>query len=452
MADIARQSALTILNTLDRKNLTLDMVMGDFTSGNTSLVKRDLSLINALVYGVIRWKGHIDHIIAYFSKMPIEKINPEIMNILRLGVFQLKFMDKIPDSAAVNTSVELAKKAGPVWVVKFVNGILRNTARNMDSVSYPDPKTNSALSISINKSFPTWLVQKWLNRFGEDETLLLCDSLNKIPEITVRVNTLKTDINSLLEALTPHVKDITISKYAKHGVSFTHPDMAIHQLDPFKHGWFQVQDEAAQLVTDILSPLPGERILDACSGLGGKTGHIAQAMNNHGEIIAIDNDAKKLTSLNLDMQRLGVSIVKTMQIDLNDEFNSDKFGLFDRILLDAPCSGMGVIRRNPDSKWILSKKNLNRYKQRQVRFLCALTKFLKPKGVLAFSVCSTEPEENEAVIDAFLQVHPDFMVGCDNQRINEELFPLKNSRGFYTSFPHLHNMDGFFITRLKQKI
>lgn len=450
MADLARESALTILNTLDKKKLTLDTVMNDFNEGKIQLVKRDQSLVNALVYGVIRWRGHLDHIIGHFSKTPLQKISPEILNTLRLGIFQLKFLSRIPESAAVNTSVELAKKNGPVWVVKFVNGVLRNAARGMDTVPFPDASENWTLSVSLNKSFPTWLVQKWVNRFGEQETLHLCDHLNSIPEISVRTNTLKTDRETLAKALTPHVQDLTFTDYSPDGLSFTHPDQAIFHLPPFKEGWFQVQDEAAQLVGQLLSPCPGERILDACSGLGGKTGHLAQLMKNRGEIIALDNDPKKLACLNLDMKRLGVSIVKTQITDLDTALDTDKMGQFDRILVDAPCSGMGVIRRNPDSKWSLTKNNLNRYKKRQIRFLCAVSELLKPSGILVYAVCSIEPEENEAVIDSFLHKHPDFSIIQDNENVNDKTATLKNSKGYYVSFPHIHRMDGFFMVRLKR--
>jgi 16S rRNA (cytosine967-C5)-methyltransferase len=193
MADLARESAFNILHHLHRKQLTLDTVMNDFTEGKVKLDKRDLGLVQAIVYGVIRWRLHLDHIIGHFSKTPLEKISPEILNILRMGIYQIKFMSKIPESAAVNTSVELAKKNGPVWVVKFVNGVLSNAARQMDSVPFPDKDSNLTLSIALQYSFPTWLVQRWLNRFGDQQTICLCERLNSIPEISIRTNTLKTD-------------------------------------------------------------------------------------------------------------------------------------------------------------------------------------------------------------------------------------------------------------------
>jgi 16S rRNA (cytosine967-C5)-methyltransferase len=449
MSNTARESALCILNTLDKKPLTLDTVMNDFTEAHPKLDKRDQALVHALVYGVLRWRGNLDHVIGHFSKTPLDKINPEILNILRMGVFQIRFLSKIPESAAVNTSVELAKKNAPAWVVKFVNGVLRTVVRTPE-VPFPDPEQNLSLSISLTRSFPIWLVQKWLDRFGEEETVTLCDHLNTIPEISIRVNRLKTDRDALKQALSPHVTDLTETLCSPDGLSFHHPDRPIFLLPTFAEGGFQVQDEGAQLVSLVLAPKPFERVLDACAGLGGKTGHLAQLMNNQGEILAIDHDPAKLTSLANDMTRLGVTLVETRAMDLEKPEHIESLGLFDRILLDAPCSGMGVIRRNPDSKWSLTKKNLNRYKKRQVRLLSTVSDLLKPGGLLVYAVCSTEPEENEAVIDSFLHSHPEIALVTDTEDLPEAVRPLRTLRGCLMSHPHRHHMDGFFIARLRR--
>ncbi len=450
MSDPARESALKILNTLDKKNLTLDLVLDDFTSKRQKLEKRDLSLINALVYGVIRWRGNIDYIIDHFSKSPLNKIHPEVLNVLRLGIFQIKFMTKIPESAAVNTSVNLAKNNAPLWVVKFVNGLLRNVVRNIDNIPFPAPEDNLTLSIATKKSFPTWLVQRWLNRFNRDETERLCDTINSIPEITFRTNTLKFDRNTLFESMQNEVGSSALTAISPFGISITHPEKSIPDFRQFKDGWFQVQDEAAQIVSMLLDPKAGERILDACAGLGGKTGHIAQIMGNNGEIVAIDNNQSKLDRLQAEMQRLGVSIVTTSMVDLDSPMPGNNLGLFDKILLDAPCSGIGVLRRNPDSKWALTKKNLNRYKKRQVRFLNNIKPLLKPDGIIVYAVCSTEPEEGKGVIDSFISNSPEFSILNDTCTFNS-LDELSDSTGFISTFPHLHNMDGFFTARLKNK-
>lgn len=448
MADIARESALKILNTLDKKRLTLDAVMDDFTQREQKLSRRDISLIHALVYGVLRWRGHLDHIIDHFSKKPLAKTKPEMLNILRLGIFQIKFLTRIPDSAAVNTSVNLSKKNFPPWGVKFVNGLLRNVVRNIDNVPFPDPEKNKTLAIAAQYSFPSWLVQRWLNRFGDEKTVMLCKAMNSVPGISIRTNTLKTNRNKLLDKIKDDISEYSLSLVSPYGISFTRPKKSIQDFQTFSNGWFQVQDEAAQIVSMIIAPQPGERVLDACAGLGGKTGHLAQLMENKGEIIASDHDPKKLKQLNSEMDRLGISIVKTKVLDLNSQIDKKELGQFDRILIDAPCSGMGVIRRNPDSKWAFSKKNLNRYKKRQIEFLSKVTELVKPGGCLVYAVCSTEPEENDAVINSFLHKHPEFDI---NKRIDDRLMHLTDKHGYITTFPHIHDMDGFFSVCLIRK-
>jgi 16S rRNA (cytosine967-C5)-methyltransferase len=221
-------------------------------------------------------------------------------------------------------------------------------------------------------------------------------------------------------------------------------------MDAFKKGWFQVQDEAAQLVSLLMDPQPGESVLDACAGLGGKTGHIAQLMENQGSIVALDIDSEKLTRLENQMARLGVSIVRAQHHDLKDGVAKQIGQPFDRILLDAPCSGLGVLRRNPDAKWDPSKKDLVRFAKRQIELLATLKPLLKVSGILVYAVCSIEPEENEAVIDSFLNRNPDFEIDAAPGILPSMLCDrLENKKGFKTH-PTFTDMDGFYMVRLKR--
>lgn len=432
----ARETALLILNTLDKTHKTLDSILEDILETN-DLSKRDRALVHALVYGVLRRRGHLNWLIGGFSKIPVNKIEARILNILRIGLFQIVYLDKIPVSAAVNTSVEMAKAFAAPWTVRFVNALLRKAVGEYKTVSFPDPDKDPIYALSVEKSFPKWLIERWAERFGIEETGKLCDAVNAIPPITVRTNTLKISRDDLLKALEEEAEQIRCTS-APEGISFFNPKTAIPDMKAFKEGWFQVQDEAAQRVTLLLDPHPGETVLDACAGLGGKTGHIARQMNNQGYIAALDHDERKLSRLKADMERLGISIVTTYVQDLNNShfslFTSHLNG-FDRILLDAPCSGLGVLRRNPDAKWSVSQKDLTRCKNRQIRFMNHIAPLLKPSGILVYSVCSTEPEENEEVIKAFLEQHPEF---------ETESQPLK-------TFPHIDNMDGFFALRMRKK-
>jgi 16S rRNA (cytosine967-C5)-methyltransferase len=225
---------------------------------------------------------------------------------------------------------------------------------------------------------------------------------------------------------------------------------SIPDLPAFKNGWFQVQDEAAQLVSLLLNPQPEESVLDACAGLGGKTAHLAQLMQNKGNIAAMDKDERKLHQLGLEMQRLGISIVDTTCLDLNIRLDTKQQGDFDRILLDAPCSGLGVLRRNPDIKWKSSESDLRRHAGVQKRFLENLAPLVKPNGILVYAVCSIEPEENETVINAFLKKYPEFVIDKSLGKLPETLHSLVEPATGFKTLPHLNHMDGFYFVRLKR--
>jgi len=450
MADEVRKTALNILNTLDKGYNTLDSLLEDVFREKTLFSKKDRAFLQALVYGVLRWRGRLDWIIDYFSKTRLNKIDPKVLNILRLGLFQIIYLDRIPVSAAVNTSVEMTKAVAAPWIVGYANGLLRNAVREYHHVTFPDVDKDPAKALATKKSFPKWLIKRWLDRFGLKETGLLCNAINTIPPITVRCNTLKTHREKLVKALEGYAEKIEITNYAPDGVFFFNPKISIPEIEAFEYGLFQVQDEAAQLVTLVLNPQPGETILDACSGLGGKTGHIAQIMKNRGRLVAMDKDENKLLRLESEMHRLGVSIVTTCIHDLCTPLNRKDFGTFDRILLDAPCSGLGVLRRNPDTKWRASQQNPAYCQKKQSLFLDNLAHLVKPLGVLVYAVCSMEPEENESVIKDFLNNHAQFAIEKRPAGLPFDACSLVTGNGYLKTFPHLSNMDGFFSVCMKR--
>jgi 16S rRNA (cytosine967-C5)-methyltransferase len=451
MADEVRKTALYILNALDKEDKTLDRLLEDVLRGKPHFSKKDRALLQALVYGVLRWRGRLDRIIDYFSKTRLNKINPMVLNILRLGLFQIIYLDRIPVSAAVNTSVEMTKAVAAPWIVGYVNGLMRNASRKYGDVVFPDVGKDPAKALATKKSFPEWLIKRWLDRLGLKETGSLCDAINTIPPITVRCNTLKTSREKLVKALEESAEKIGITNYAPDGVFFFNPKRSIPSIEAFKEGLFQVQDEAAQLVTLVLNPQPGEAILDACAGLGGKTGHIAQIMKNRGRLVAMDKDGNKLRRLESQMHRLGVSIVTTCIHDLSIPLNREQFGEFDRILLDAPCSGLGVLRRNPDAKWRVSQQTPSNCRKRQALFLDNLANLVKPSGILVYAVCSTEPEESESVIKDFLNKHDEFAIEKETTGLSFDACSLITPNGYLKTFPHLNNMDGFFSVCMKRK-
>ncbi len=447
----ARKTALYILNSLDKGNKTLDNILETFSDKTDLLSKRDRSLLNALVYGVIRWRGRLDYIIGHFSNTPLTRIDPKVLNIIRMGLFQIIYLSRIPVSAAVNTSVELAKSFAPPWVIGFVNAILRNADRKFEKVPFPDSKKDPVSAIAVQSSFPKWLIKRWLHRYGQKETAQLCDAVNSIPPITIRTNTLKATRENLLNSLKKEVEKIECTTYSPDGISFFKPNSSIPEIKSFKDGWFVVQDEAAQLVTLLLDVRPGDTVLDACAGLGGKTGHIAQIMKNKGTIFAIDKDERKLSRLASEMKRLGISIITPLTCDLEKPLNIKGFKLFDRILLDAPCSGLGVLRRNPDIKWTTSKNNLNYYKKKQLLFLNNLACLVKPSGILVYAVCSSEPEENEEVVKEFLSRHSEFETKTVSGLLPYGHTSVMSEDRYLKTLPHKNNMDGFFSVCFQKK-
>jgi len=445
-----RKAAWVILNTLDQGQRTLDTLMEGYSGGGQVDSRRDRALLQTLVYGVLRWRGRLDYIIAHFSSTRFDKINPKILNILRLGLFQIIYLDRIPDSAAVNTAVDMAKTSGAPWVVRYVNGLLRKTSREYRDVCFPDMGKNESAALAAGKSFPEWIINRWLHRYGQKNTAALCDAANSIPPITIRTNTLKISPRELLMELEGEVEHAEHTPYSPDGITFVNPATSIPKLSGFEAGWFQVQDEAAQLVSLLLDPKPGETVLDACAGLGGKTGHIAQLMKNKGAVVALDKDGAKLSQLEAAMQRLGISIVSTLCLDLEHGQAQVPAKCFDRILLDAPCSGIGVMRRNPDIKWHRSEKELSKNKARQVRLLMNLAHAVKPDGFLVYAVCSPEPEENEEVIHQFLKKHDNFIVHNHCGGLPNKISKMAVSQGFFKTFPYLTQMDGFFSVRLQR--
>ena len=446
----ARNTALNVLITLERGKQTLDGILDHISPRTGSLSRRDRSLFNALIYGVLRWRGRLDYLISHFSNTALKKIEPGVLNILRLGLFQIIYLDRIPDSATVNTSVELTRQIGASRAAGFVNALLRKAAVNYSSVVFPALQSDPVAFFSTAHSLPDWLARRWQQRYNPQTLIALCDTINSIPPITIRTNTLKATREQLILSLEGDVEHIKPASDTPDGITMNNLKRSIPDLPAFKNGWFQVQDEAAQLVSLLLNPQPEESVLDACAGLGGKTAHMAQLMQNKGSIAAMDKDEKKLQQLDTDMQRLGISIVRTYGHDLNSPLDTKQQGDFDRILLDAPCSGLGVLRRNPDIKWKSREAGLKRHADVQKRFLENLAPMVKPNGVLVYAVCSIEPEENEAVIDAFLKKHPKFVIDKRLGKLPETLHSMvKPATGFKT-LPLLNHMDGFYFVRLKR--
>ena len=427
----ARELSLKVLINFNRSNFTIDRILDDEKEDFSLLSLRDIALSKNLIYGVLRWQGKLDWIISVFSKTPLNKIDTEILSILRLGVYQITELDKIPVSAAVNTSVEMAKDFKKGRLKGFVNGVLRNISRNKDEIEFPQLEEDPVKYIVVNYSYPDWLVNRWIDQLGIDKTLEICSKINEIPQITIRPNSIKKESNNLSCILKEEVENLNFSEFSK-AISFTNPQKSIPELSGFQDGLFQVQDEAAQLVCEFLDPEPFDSVLDACAGIGGKTSTIAQFMNNKGDILAVDNVKFKLDILNNEMHRLGISIVKTEIADLSKNNITKKF---DKILIDAPCSGLGVLKRNPDAKWKLQPEFLENIRETQKEIIDSYSRMVKPGGQMVYATCSILPSENENQVKAFLKREE----GKDFKFIKDEKV-LPSKSGF----------DGFYMALLQK--
>ncbi len=449
-ASDARAAALAVLASLSKQDWTLDAALESF-SGRLALPDREQALFQAIVHGVLRWKGALDPVIAYFSSRPLDRLDPDVLNILRIALFQIRYLDKVPVSAAVNTAVELTRRTGRPQATGFVNALLRAAVSGPSEGSPPEPGVDPVGWLAQSRSFPLWLVSRWVKHMGLEKTTAFCDAQNEIPPITVRVNRLRVSRDRLLEALEAECGKVWSCRYSPDGVSLVNPKTSIPEMASFRQGWFQVQDEAAQLVTLLLDPRPGETVLDACAGLGGKTGHMAQQMQNQGQLLAWDSRADKLARLMSEMRRLGVGLVSAQRKNLEAPGIAGDRERFDRVLVDAPCSGLGVLRRNPDARWSTAEKDLPRHRRKQLRMLDGASQRVKPSGVLVYAVCSTEPEETESVVEAFLKSHPDFSAGTATADLPDPVRALMGKNDYLKTSPLEDQMDGFFAVRLEKR-
>ncbi|MCL5422323.1 MAG: 16S rRNA (cytosine(967)-C(5))-methyltransferase RsmB [Nitrospirae bacterium] len=432
-----RELALKALHEIWQRGRKPKDVLDDLSE---SLDKRDRAFLMELVYGVVRFRDTLDWALEDFLKKP-SGLGHDTLNNLRLAAYQMLFM-RVPHWAAVNEAVEMEKKEGRP---ELVNAVLRNVLRNLDSLleRLRDTKADKTVKyIATLTSHPRWLIKRWVKRFGEDVTMELAEANNRIPPLTLRVNTLKGMKQQVINELSKIGIEGEPTTYSPVGIKLK--GFHIYKEIFFLKGLIMVQDEASQLISYLLDPRPGERILDACAAPGGKTTHTAQLMQDSGEVVAVEFDRKRMERLRENIGHLGLSSIKAVQTDILEYSAKEPF---DRILLDAPCSALGVIRRNPDVKYRHKPQDLLRFKANQINILRHVSKFLKPGGIMVYSVCSTEPEEGEEVIKEFLKESGDFYI------IDTPLPFLKGfiKDGFLRTYPHMHDMDGFFGVRLCRK-
>lgn len=433
--DIARETALKALIKIDVENGYSNIVLDEYLNKyRDKLTNKDINLISEIVYGVITWKLSIDCVIQKYSKTKIKKMSGWVLNILRIGAYQILFLDRIPKSAAVNESVKLAKKYA-YKSSSLVNAILRKVEKE-DYENFKNIKDNVE-RISKMYSIPKWLVKELFKEYSLQIIEEICKASNEKPKTTIRINTLKTN----LQEIKKHFDENKINYEEIENEKFLNLKNIknIGELEEFKAGLFTIQDIGAGRICEILSPKENEKVLDACSAPGGKTTYIAEMMNNKGTIIACDIHSHRLKLVEENAKRLGIDIIKTCLKDAskcNEEFD-DKF---DKILLDVPCLGIGVMKRKPDIKWQRNEEDLKIIPQIQYNILEQSSKYLKIGGEVVYSTCSILKSENEDIINKFLE----------NQNVEKSRNDYKFILVSQEKILPKKNTDGFFIAKLKK--
>jgi len=447
-----RDLALRVLNGLTHRSPFSEDALNDLFQSHPDLDGREKAFVSHLVQGVLRWRLRLDWMISRSADFPMERITPSVLNILRLALFQIFFLDRVPESAAVNEAVKQAKRTQRRHVVSFVNGILRTLCREKGEIPFPDRKRDPLLFLSIFHSYPAWLVRKWVDEWGLEFTEALLEAGNRLPHLTVRTNSLKVDRETLIQKLQAEGVVAKPTAYSPQGVALDPFRGKPDRLTAFEQGLFQVQDQAAQLVSFLLAPQPGEAVLDVCAGFGGKTTHLAQLMKDQGSIVALGIRLRRLIGLSSTCKRLGIRCVVPVAADATRSLPSLFRCRFHRIMVDAPCSGLGVISRNPDAKWRKDKKDMERMAQLQRSILEGAAPLLLPEGRMLYVTCTLSREENEGVVSDFLENRSDLVLEDLRERAPEWALDLIDDQGFFRTFPHIHGMDGFFaasFTKIK---
>ena len=443
-----RYIAIEILCQWQERHLPVDRIMEQYISSIVLDDPRDRQLSMSLVYGVIRWQGYLDWVISDFSKHPLAKMKSRTLQSLRVGLFQLFFLDRVPPSAAINETVQALKDMKqPKWLVGFVNGILRNAERQRKTI--PTPFNNMSLPESALLSHPEWLIRRWKNRFGDALTTTICQSNNTIAPLCLRANTTLTTADILLKKISAAGLIAESGKYSPLAIKLINYHGPIINVPGFAEGLFQVQDEAAQLVSMLLGPLQkGKSYLDGCAGLGGKTSHLAQMLPAESKLVAIEPNGRRIKKLKENLVRLRLDTSVTIVEGAIDSLLPDFKNKFAGVLVDAPCSGLGVIRHHPDIRWNRTPEDLLRYQEMQSAILGSAAQLLAPEGVLVYATCSTEPEENEEVVEKFLAAHPRFLLSDCKDMLPQNGASLVDSMGFFRTLPGQGDLDGFFAARI----
>lgn len=410
---------------------------------SSNLTPKAKNLVCELVYGVVRRQRYLDALIDQLGKKKAQQQPPDLRIILHLGLYQLCYLNQVVGAIAVSSSVELTKKFGLAKLSGVVNGLLRNYQRLDTPLVLPEDPVQS---LGILHSFPDWLVAHWLDILGLEETTQLCQWFNQPPSLDLRVNILQSDRDTVASALTDYGLNVTKLDNVPQALRIEGSRGSIQQLPGYDSGWWSIQDSSAQLVTHLLNPQPGEKIIDACAAPGGKTTHIAELMGDTGEIWACDRSPQRLKKVQANAQRLQLKSISVHPLDSsNAQLSQDA----DAVLVDAPCSGNGTLHKRPDLRWRQIPEQIPALVSLQQQILNQGATWVKPGGRLVYATCTLNPAENEQIVHNFLANNPQWFIASPNSDF--PLAALVTPDGWLKIWPHRQQMDGFFMVRFDQK-
>ena len=452
----SRQIAFLTLRDIYRRGAFADVALDKWLrkvqrQAETQFHSADKRLATELVYGCVRRMRSLDALIDLLAKKPADKQPPDLRTILHLGLYQLRYLDRLPSAAVVDTTVQLTKANGMKGLAGFVNGLLRQYLRQAEAgtiagrlIAANGLNSATGQHLGIVHSYPDWIVANWLEQLGLEETEQLCQWFNQSPSIDLRVNVLRTSIAEVETALQDAGVEVSRVPYLPQGLRLKGGSGAIASLPGYDRGWWTIQDSSAQLVTYLLDPKPGTVAIDACAAPGGKTTHIAELMGDRGTIWACDKTASRLKKVDENARRLQLKSIQTLAGD-SRQFSQFK-EMADFVLLDAPCSGLGTLHRRVDARWRQTPENIQALCQLQRELLKEVSTWVKPGGVLVYSTCTLHPEENEGAIVDFLSVHSDWKI--EPPQPGHPAAAFATPSGWVKVWPHRHQMDGFFMVRL----
>ncbi len=445
MGKNGRAQSIDVLIQLEKEESYLQLVL---KKALEEVEPKERAFVNEVVYGTVKYQIKLDYVINQFSKTPVRKMKPFIRQLMRMSVYQLMYLDKVPASAVINEAVKLVHQRKMSNLSGFVNGVLRNIARQIENIEYPNPSVDKAGYLSVFYAVPQWIVEQWLTQYSEAVVEEMLQSLNERARVCIRRNVLAGDYEGFEKTLAED--GITLLEKATVGEGYyIQVSQGIHHSVGFQTGEFSVQDESAMLVGHVVDPKAHMRVLDMCSAPGGKTTHLAELMGDTGEIVACDVHPHKIELIEKQAERLGLESI-TARVQDGTAFVPEWEQHFDVVLLDAPCSGLGIMKRKPDIRARKQPEDIAAIHAIQKQLAQNAVKYLKPGGVLVYSTCTLTTSENQQMVDYFVE-DLELLKSPVKAYLPEKLQAVAADENFIEILPQMMQSDGFFIARFKKK-